>query len=167
MLAPKGKPKSEVRLNHGGALADIRGRVIGIPTLAASNAQMGGAAAGIGFAVPSSVVKDVANQIIKYGHVVNSHRAYLGVTISDTGSGVYISSGRRAGRECRHWRPRRDHVSRRQANADLRPTRRRTGRLPPRPISQTEDPALRPARTNTSNRAAHPSRAARAHQSHR
>jgi putative serine protease PepD len=78
--------------NSGGALVDIQGRVIGIPTLAASDPQLGGTAAGIGFAIPSSVVKDIAGQIVKHGHVVNSHRAYLGITIADTGDGVYVSS---------------------------------------------------------------------------
>jgi S1-C subfamily serine protease len=78
--------------NSGGALVDIQGRVIGIPTLGASDPQMGGAAAGIGFAIPSNIVTDIAGQIIRYGHVVNSHRAYLGVTIGDTGEGVYVNS---------------------------------------------------------------------------
>jgi S1-C subfamily serine protease len=79
--------------NSGGALVDIRGRVIGIPTLAASDPQLGGAAAGIGFAIPSNVVRDIAGQIVKFGHVENSHRAFLGITISDTnGAGVYVSS---------------------------------------------------------------------------
>lgn len=78
--------------NSGGALVDIQGRVIGIPTLAASDPQLGGAASGIGFAIPSSVVKDIADQIIKYGHVVNSHRPYLGITIADTTNGVYVNS---------------------------------------------------------------------------
>ena len=78
--------------NSGGALVDIQGRVIGIPTLAAASSQSGGAAAGIGFAVPSSAVKDIAGQLIRYGRVVNSHRAYLGVQIGDTGRGVYVAS---------------------------------------------------------------------------
>jgi S1-C subfamily serine protease len=79
--------------NSGGALVDIAGRVIGIPTLAAQNAQVGGAAAGIGFAIPSNVVTDIAGQIIKYGHVVNSHRAYLGISVGETGgNGVYVGS---------------------------------------------------------------------------
>ena len=79
--------------NSGGALVDISGRVIGIPTLAAADPQMGGAAAGIGFAIPSNVVTDIARQIIEHGHVVNSHRAYLGVSIGDTGGdGVYVGS---------------------------------------------------------------------------
>jgi putative serine protease PepD len=80
--------------NSGGALADLHGRVIGIPTLAATDPELGGTAApGIGFAIPSSLVKNIATQIIRFGHVVNSHRAYLGVQIGDTnGAGVLVSS---------------------------------------------------------------------------
>jgi putative serine protease PepD len=80
--------------NSGGALADLQGRVIGIPTLAAADPELGGAAApGIGFAIPSNLVSDVATQIIRFGHVVNSHRAYLGVQIGDTnGAGVLVQS---------------------------------------------------------------------------
>jgi putative serine protease PepD len=68
--------------NSGGVLVDLDGKVVGIPTLAASDPQLGGAAAGIGFAIPSSLVTDIAGQIVKYGHVVNSHRAYLGVQLA-------------------------------------------------------------------------------------
>ena len=78
--------------NSGGALADIQGRVIGIPTLAAGDPQLGGAAGGIGFAIPSNDVADYAKQIIAHGKVVNSHRAYLGINIGDTGDGVYVSA---------------------------------------------------------------------------
>jgi putative serine protease PepD len=80
--------------NSGGALADLQGRVIGIPTLAATDPELGGTAApGIGFAIPSNLVKDIATQIIRFGHVTNSHRAYLGVQIGDTnGLGVYVQS---------------------------------------------------------------------------
>src|SRR5215469_16955270 len=80
--------------NSGGALADLQGRVIGIPTLAATDPELGGSAApGIGFAIPSNLVKDIASQIIRTGHVTNSHRAYLGVDIGDTsGAGVLIQN---------------------------------------------------------------------------
>ncbi len=80
--------------NSGGALADLQGRVIGIPTLAATDPELGGAAApGIGFAIPSNLVKGIATQIIRFGHVTNSHRAYLGVEIGDTnGQGVLVQS---------------------------------------------------------------------------
>ena len=80
--------------NSGGALADLQGRVIGIPTLAATDPELGGSAApGIGFAIPSNLVKDIATQIIRHGHVVDSHRAYLGVGIGDTnGAGVLVQT---------------------------------------------------------------------------
>ncbi len=65
--------------NSGGALVDLSGRVVGIPTLAAADPQLGGAAAGIGFAIPSDIVTDISRQIVKTGHVSNSHRAALGV----------------------------------------------------------------------------------------
>jgi putative serine protease PepD len=76
--------------NSGGALVNLRGQVIGIPTLAASSpAQEGGAgqAPGIGFAISSNRVKDIAGQIVQHGHVVNSHRAYLGVVVASTLNG--------------------------------------------------------------------------------
>jgi S1-C subfamily serine protease len=78
--------------NSGGALVDIQGDVIGIPTLAASDQQLGGAAVGIGFALPSNDVKNYAQQIIAHGKVVNSDRAYLGIEAGDTGAGVYVES---------------------------------------------------------------------------
>lgn len=67
--------------NSGGALVDLDGQVIGIPTLAATDPDMGDSAApGIGFAIPSSMVKTVADQIIKDGKVTDSGRAALGIT---------------------------------------------------------------------------------------
>lgn len=69
--------------NSGGALVDLQGDVIGIPTLAATDPELGGSAApGIGFAIPSSLVSDIAGQIVKTGRVVDSHRAYLGVELA-------------------------------------------------------------------------------------
>ena len=68
--------------NSGGALVDLQDEVVGIPTLAATDQQLGGGAApGIGFAIPSNIVTDVAGQIIKTGHVTNSHGAALGVRV--------------------------------------------------------------------------------------
>jgi putative serine protease PepD len=78
--------------NSGGALVNIQGQVIGIPTLAANDPQLGGAAAGIGFAIPANDVRDYANQIVGHGRVIDTHRAYLGVRIGDTNAGVYIGS---------------------------------------------------------------------------
>ena len=67
--------------NSGGALVNLSDEVVGIPTLAATDQQLGGAAAGIGFAIPSNIVTDIAAQIVKTGHVTNSHRAALGVRV--------------------------------------------------------------------------------------
>jgi S1-C subfamily serine protease len=53
--------------NSGGALVDIQGRVIGIPTLAAIDPELGGSAPGIGFAIPSDRVLDIAGQIVARG----------------------------------------------------------------------------------------------------
>ncbi|PWI18848.1 signal protein PDZ [Streptomyces sp. Act143] len=67
--------------NSGGALVDLDGQVIGIPTLAATDPNLGDSAApGIGFAIPSSMVKTVADQIIENGKVTDSGRAALGIT---------------------------------------------------------------------------------------
>jgi S1-C subfamily serine protease len=65
--------------NSGGALVDLTGAVVGIPTLAARDPGMGGAAPGIGFAIPSNTAKEIARQFVENGRVVASHRAYLGV----------------------------------------------------------------------------------------
>src|SRR6516164_888670 len=67
--------------NSGGALVDLADQVVGIPTLAATDQQLGGAAPGIGFAIPSTIVTNIAGQIIRTGHVTNSHRAALGVGV--------------------------------------------------------------------------------------
>jgi S1-C subfamily serine protease len=68
--------------NSGGALVNLADQVVGIPTLAATDQQLGGGAApGIGFAIPSNIVTDIAGQIIKTGRVTNSHRAALGVEV--------------------------------------------------------------------------------------
>ncbi|MDQ6724749.1 MAG: trypsin-like peptidase domain-containing protein, partial [Actinomycetota bacterium] len=67
--------------NSGGALVDLNGDVIGIPTLAAVDPQLGGgAAAGIGFAIPSNTVKRIADQLIATGKVSDSGRAALGIS---------------------------------------------------------------------------------------
>jgi putative serine protease PepD len=67
--------------NSGGALVNIDAQVIGIPTLAATDPQLGGgAAAGIGFAIPSNTVKLIAPQLISQGKVTNSGRAALGIS---------------------------------------------------------------------------------------
>jgi putative serine protease PepD len=54
--------------NSGGALVDLTGRVIGIPTLTATDPEFGNAQApGIGFAIPSNTVRSVADSLIGSG----------------------------------------------------------------------------------------------------
>ena len=61
--------------NSGGPLVNIRGEVVGINTAIYSES---GGNQGIGFAIPSNVVRRAMNSIIKKGRVV---RGYLGVSI--------------------------------------------------------------------------------------
>ncbi|MFS1297794.1 S1C family serine protease [Streptosporangium longisporum] len=68
--------------NSGGALVNLSGEVIGVPTLTAVNPELDNAQApGIGFAIPSNTVKDIAAQIVKDGRVTNTRRATLGVVV--------------------------------------------------------------------------------------
>src|SRR5579875_849037 len=71
--------------NSGGALVTLDGTVVGIPTLEATDPQNnnGGAAQGIGFAVPSQRVTYIAQQLIKTGKVEHTGRAFLGVAAVD------------------------------------------------------------------------------------
>ncbi|MFP3990832.1 trypsin-like peptidase domain-containing protein [Streptomyces sp. E11-3] len=67
--------------NSGGALVNLDSQVIGIPTLAAADPELGGSAVpGIGFAIPASMVKTIADQIVKDGKVTDSGRAALDIT---------------------------------------------------------------------------------------
>ncbi len=67
--------------NSGGALVTLNREVVGIPTLTVSDPQIGGAANGIGFAIPSNSVKLIADQLISTGRVTQSGRAALGVKV--------------------------------------------------------------------------------------
>jgi S1-C subfamily serine protease len=80
--------------NSGGALVNLKQQVVGIPTLAATDPQLGGGAApGIGFAIPSNTVTLIANQLIQTGTVANSGRAALGAQFANTGGhGALVSS---------------------------------------------------------------------------
>lgn len=80
--------------NSGGALVDLGGNVVGIPTLAAIDPENQQQANGVGFAIPSNTVKEIAGQLIRFGHVVNSNRAYLGARLGTliSGGGAYVVS---------------------------------------------------------------------------
>lgn len=84
--------------NSGGALVNLNGDLIGINTAIASP---NGAFAGYSFAIPSSIVKKISDDIIKYG---SAQRGFLGVIIRsvdgnlakdkklDVNQGVYVDS---------------------------------------------------------------------------
>ena len=63
--------------NSGGALVDLDGRLVGINTAIIAPA---GGNVGIGFAVPTHMVKGVMEQLLEYGEV---RRGRLGIVIQD------------------------------------------------------------------------------------
>jgi serine protease Do/serine protease DegQ len=63
--------------NSGGALVNLRGELVGINTAIIGPS---GGNVGIGFAVPSNMVRQVMAQLVKYGEV---HRGRFGVTTQD------------------------------------------------------------------------------------
>ncbi|MDR2636103.1 MAG: Do family serine endopeptidase [Campylobacteraceae bacterium] len=63
--------------NSGGALIDSRGALIGINSAILSRS---GDNNGIGFAIPSNTVKNIATSLVKNGKI---ERGYLGVSIGD------------------------------------------------------------------------------------
>ena len=69
-----------VSMDSGGALVNLSDQVLGIPTLAAHDADTGGTVPGIGFAIPSNTVRNIAGQLIKHGKVTQSGRATLDIT---------------------------------------------------------------------------------------
>ena len=82
VTAPDGRPidhviQTDAPINQGssgGPLLNARGEVIGVNSQISS--PSGGGNVGIGFAVPSNTVKDVAAQLMRGGKVT---RAYLGI----------------------------------------------------------------------------------------
>jgi serine protease Do/serine protease DegQ len=65
--------------NSGGALVNLRGELVGINTAIFSPGQRSGNI-GIGFAIPSNMVRQITEQLIEHGEV---RRAYLGVQMQD------------------------------------------------------------------------------------
>jgi serine protease Do len=63
--------------NSGGALVDTQGRLIGVNTAIYSRS---GGNQGIGFAVPSNLVHNVIDSLLKYGKV---SRGYLGTVVQE------------------------------------------------------------------------------------
>jgi serine protease Do len=73
--------------NSGGPLVNLRGEVVGVNTAISTSS---GGYDGVGFAVPASLAKWVAEQLEKHGKV---QRAYIGVMAQDIDSGLAESLG--------------------------------------------------------------------------
>jgi putative serine protease PepD len=89
-----GAIQTDAAINHGnsgGPLLDSAGHVVGINSQIESDS---GGSDGVGFAIPSSMVQRVAQELISGGKV--SH-AYLGVQLSDATSGAGATVGDVAG----------------------------------------------------------------------
>jgi S1-C subfamily serine protease len=69
--------------NSGGALVNLQGQLIGIPTLSATDSETGSAANGIGYAIPSNRVAYVAEQLIQSGKLTSSDQGFLGIQGAD------------------------------------------------------------------------------------
>jgi serine protease Do len=68
--------------NSGGALIDVQGRLVGINTAILSPT---GGSLGIGFAVPSNLVRSIMDSLARRGHVV---RGFLGAVMQDLSPGL-------------------------------------------------------------------------------
>ena len=73
--------------NSGGPLVDLKGQVIGINTAIASRT---GTYMGVGFAIPSSMVRKVKDAIVKHGRV---HRGRMGALIQNLNEDLAQSFG--------------------------------------------------------------------------
>jgi serine protease Do len=77
--------------NSGGPLVDLDGKIIGINTAIETRT---GSFAGIGYAVPTSIIGKVVDQLVKYGKV---KRSYLGVRMGEIDSEVAERLGVKGG----------------------------------------------------------------------
>ena len=86
--------------NSGGPLLNCYGQVVGINTMKIGDYMSSAGVEGLGFAIPSTTVKEIVDQLISQGYV--SGRPYLGIAIQDLSSidrlyyhlpqGVWISA---------------------------------------------------------------------------
>jgi S1-C subfamily serine protease len=103
ITSPNGHPiedaiQTDAAINHGnsgGPLFDASGRVVGI-TSQIESGQTGDGNVGIGFAVPSSTVTRIVNQLISNGKA--SH-PYIGIYLADVSASDAQATGQTAGVE--------------------------------------------------------------------
>ena len=77
--------------NSGGALVNSTGALIGVNSAILTRS---GANHGVGFSIPSNMVKKIAEQLIESGEVT---RAWLGVSISDLSEDLHEFYGKKEG----------------------------------------------------------------------
>lgn len=78
--APEGLIQTDAAINSGnsgGPLINLRGEVVGINTLVVRAAESGAPVEGLGFSVPSNIVKNISAQLIADGKV---EHPFLGIT---------------------------------------------------------------------------------------
>lgn len=71
--------------NSGGALMNTKGEVVGVNTAKLSSSAI----EGIGYAIPSNIVLDIANQIIENGYVERPYFGIMGKTITEQTKKIY------------------------------------------------------------------------------
>jgi S1-C subfamily serine protease len=77
--------------NSGGALVDMNGNLIGVPSQIESQS---GSNSGIGFAIPSAIAVEVAEQLIKNGRASHSYLGISGITVTpDVISALNLKQG--------------------------------------------------------------------------
>jgi S1-C subfamily serine protease len=78
--------------NSGGALINLQGQLIGIPTLEATNTETNAPANGIGYAISSNRMEYVVKQLIASGRLTSSGQGFLGIQSQDSGGqGVQVA----------------------------------------------------------------------------
>lgn len=86
--------QTDAAINHGssgGALANVRGEVVGINTALFAKRFEGSLAQGIGFAIPVELVQAVYSEIVRYGRF---RRGWIGVGLSNyTDTPAYADAG--------------------------------------------------------------------------
>ena len=70
--------------NSGGPLLNCYGQVVGINTMKIGDYMSSAGVEGLGFAIPSTTVKEIVDQLISQGYV--SGRPYLGIAVQELSS---------------------------------------------------------------------------------
>lgn len=78
--------------NSGGALVNLQGQLIGIPTLEETNNETG-SASGFGYAIPANRVQTIAQQLIQHGSVTSTGQGFLGIEAQDVTPQVAAADG--------------------------------------------------------------------------